>query len=193
MRGYSVLYLLPNLISFSRIFLTFVFAFCISQRLVGSALIVFIIAAVSDFLDGYIARFLKVESVFGSMLDPLADKCLIIVSYLILGYIGVISSLLSVIVIVKDLAILFVVCLCEVRKISLKFRPLFSSKINTTVQLTYVTAVLGYEYFFPIHYMPYMSLILRIGALIVGASTAFSAMEYIQKYYWIKDAICTRK
>lgn len=180
---------IPNFISLSRVFLTAVFVFYILQERINIALIVFIIAAITDFLDGRAARYLKAESVLGSIVDPLADKCLMITSYFVLGLIGIIPLLLSTIVIFRDFSILLIVCLCRFLSIHLEFKPLFSSKINTTIQLTYVIIILTCWSFS----IDVPSIILNGCALVVGASTVFSAMEYIRNYYWIKNAICTRK
>lgn len=179
----------PNLISLSRIILTAVFAFYILHKEIDIAFVAFVIAAITDFLDGRIARFLKVESVFGSILDPLADKCFMITSYFVLGWLEVIPPILSAIVIFRDIAILLVVCLCKFLSIHLEFKPLFSSKLNTTIQLIYVIIILACWSFS----VDVPSIILYGCALVVGVSTIFSAVEYVRNYYWIKNAICTRK
>ena len=179
----------PNFISLSRIFLTAAFVFYIFKEKIDIAFIVFVVAAITDFLDGRVARYFKAESVFGSILDPLADKCLMITSYFVLGSIGIIPPLLSAIVIFRDFAILLVVCLCRFLSIHLEFKPLFSSKINTTIQLIYVIIILACWS----SSIDVPSIMLHGCALVVGASTIFSAVEYIRNYYWIKNAICTRK
>ena len=180
--------LVPNIISGLRLVLTLFFCLCLVHNLLGKALVIFTFAAFSDFLDGYIARRLKVESALGKILDPLADKCLMITSYMVLGLMGLIPVWLSVIVIFRDVAIMLIICLCKYFGVKLKFRPLYSSKVNTTLQLIYVVLILACWYF-----LIDVPSFVYICALIVGASTIYSAVDYAKNYYWIKDAIYLRK
>ena len=66
--------MIPNLISLSRIFLIFPIILCIMINNIQLAFLFFLIASFTDFLDGYIARYLRQESVLGANLDLLADK-----------------------------------------------------------------------------------------------------------------------
>ena len=66
--------MIPNLISLSRIFLIFPIILCILINDVQLAFLFFLLASFTDFLDGYVARYLKQESVLGANLDLLADK-----------------------------------------------------------------------------------------------------------------------
>ncbi|MBR1735213.1 MAG: CDP-alcohol phosphatidyltransferase family protein [Alphaproteobacteria bacterium] len=179
---------IPNSISLLRFFLSIFFVFCITNKLILVSLVIFIIAALTDFLDGYLARLWKVESVLGGMLDPFADKCLIIFTFITLTFYGIIPLLLTIVVVTRDLAILFVVCLCRLNNVRLEFHPLYSSKVNTTIQLLYVILVL-----FCHGFMIDVPLVVYGFSLIVGVSTIFSAVQYAKKYYWIKDAICSYK
>lgn len=179
---------IPNFLSVLRIILTLFFVVSVINSSAGTALSIFFIAAISDFLDGYIARRFKLESVIGSVLDPLADKFLMITSYLFLGLMGLIPALLSAIVILRDIIILSVVSLCKHFKVELKFHPLYSSKVNTTLQLIYVILILACWYF-----IIDVPSVLNVCAMIVGVSTVYSALDYVRNYYWIKDAICSRK
>lgn len=72
---------IPNLLSYLRIVLIPLFIYLLTVKTVEAwtlALIVFIIAAFTDFLDGWLARLLKQESEFGKFIDPVADKFLVI-------------------------------------------------------------------------------------------------------------------
>ncbi len=66
--------MIPNLISLSRIVFIFPIILCIMLNKVNLAIILFLVASLTDFLDGYIARFLNQESILGANLDLLADK-----------------------------------------------------------------------------------------------------------------------
>lgn len=181
--------IIPNCISLARVFLGIFFVVCVFHNLICVSLVVFVIAAISDFLDGYLARRWKAESCVGSMLDPLADKCLMIFSYLVLTYRNFVPAYLTATVVFRDVAILSVVLLCRIYDIPLKIEPIYSSKANTTIQLLHIILILACCCFA----IDVPSMVLSGCAFIVMASTVFSAVEYARKYYWIKDAICSRK
>ena len=97
---------------------------------------------------------------------------------------------LSVIVIVRDICIMFTVSLCKFFQVSLQFNPLFSSKINTTIQLIYVVFVLFCRYFSTVmSLIPLVAVIIKIAGSLVAASTIFSAIDYLKHYFWIYDEI----
>lgn len=74
----------PNLLTVIRIFLTFIFIFFLTQDSVKAivlAFLVFIVASITDFLDGYIARKKNLITVFGKIMDPIADKFLVLSAF----------------------------------------------------------------------------------------------------------------
>ena len=179
---------LPNLLTMLRVLLVVPFVFFVLKDDFGSALIIFVLAAVSDFFDGYLARKWSVESMFGKIVDPLADKILLISSYVLFALLNHIPLYLAIVVVLKDVLIMLVVAMCKVSKIHLEFSPLMSSKINTTIQLVYIFIVLACKYFYI--NVPF---IIELCSLFVCAFTVFSAAEYVEKYYWIKNAFCKNK
>ena len=93
--------MIPNIISLSRILLIFPVIFCIMINYVHLALLIFLIASFTDFLDGFFARRLKQESVLGANLDLLADKIfvsslLIFISFHFDNFIFLIMTILIV-------------------------------------------------------------------------------------------------
>jgi cardiolipin synthase len=182
-----IIRLLPNILSFFRLISAFVLIPLILENKLVAALFLLISASVSDFLDGYIARKFHVSSEFGAMLDPLADKVLMTVSYVLFAFTGFVSVFVTTIVIARDFLILSVVLFCRIYNINLEIRPLTSSKINTTIQLIFIIAVLCYNILsVNIEYLP------NVCEAIVVFSTIFSGAEYVQKYYWIKYKIFAR-
>ena len=76
--------IIPNLITTTRLLLSIPISISIYQGSEGIALILFIVAGLSDGLDGFLARKFSWESKFGRLLDPLADKCLILSTLLLM-------------------------------------------------------------------------------------------------------------
>ncbi|MDR1236589.1 MAG: CDP-alcohol phosphatidyltransferase family protein [Holosporaceae bacterium] len=173
---------IPNILSFFRLAASFVLIPLILKNNFTWALVLFISASVSDFFDGYIARKFQVSSEFGAMLDPLADKTLVIISYLLLACVKFIPVYVTVAVVVRDLLILSAVTLCKIRRVELKMRPLLSSKINTAIQLVFIVSVLGCKIA-----AVNVECLLEVCAAVVVFSAIFSGARYVQKYFWIKD------
>ena len=171
---------IPDILSILRLVLAFCLIPLILKDYVFCALCIFSIAAITDFLDGYIARKFAVSSEFGAALDPLADKTLMTISYILFAIVNFIPIYVTFIVVSRDVLILSAVAICKAKGIYLKMRPLISSKINTTIQLVFLVFVLACKC--AILNIPYC---IEVGAIVVSASTIFSGAEYVQKYFWI--------
>lgn len=178
----AMLKLIPNFVSASRILLTFLFVPFFLKGEFDKTLLVFFVAAISDFFDGYIARKYKITSKIGAMLDPIADKLLMFISYLLFAYTQIIPWYLAGIVVLRDLLIVSVVITCLLQKINLKFSPLMSSKINTTIQLLFVGLVLAYKAFD-------IDLSLNTFIWIVCCMTIYSGLDYARRYKWIANEL----
>jgi len=97
-----VLQLIPNVITSLRLLLTIPICISIYQGNELLALLLFIFAGISDGFDGYLARRFTWESEFGKLLDPLADKCLILSTLLALAYVQLLPIWLVSILLVRD-------------------------------------------------------------------------------------------
>lgn len=111
------------------------------RRDFGSALIVFALAGISDGLDGYLAKKYGWESRLGGLLDPLADKALLIASFLVLGGIGLIPVWLVLAVIFRDFLIVGGALYYHFRVETLEADPSWASKLNTLVQILVVISI----------------------------------------------------
>lgn len=135
---------IPNLLTVSRIMLTpgFVMAF-VDQRF-DLAWILFAIAGFTDALDGTLARLLKQRSTFGAMLDPLADKILLVTSFICLAVQDWIPGWLSILVVSRDIFIVGGLALLHYSGVDVKrgIRPVWISKCATTAQIALVLLIM---------------------------------------------------
>ncbi len=132
---------IPNILSILRIFLSIPVVWMLLQHNFGIALILFAIAGVSDGLDGYLAKHYGWQSRLGGLLDPLADKILLVFSVLSLGWLELLPSWLVFIVILRDLVIVTGAFVYNFQVAELDASPTLISKFNTVVQIVLVLAV----------------------------------------------------
>jgi len=167
---------IPNLLTVSRIMLTpgFVMAF-VDQRF-DLAWILFAIAGFTDALDGTLARLLKQRSTFGAMLDPLADKILLVTSFICLAVQDWIPGWLSILVVSRDIFIVGGLALLHYSGVDVKrgIRPVWISKCATTAQIALVLLIMVE------HSMQSFHPELRLGLVYaVAALTALSGGYYL--------------
>ena len=129
---------IPNFLSLLRIILVPVIVIFLIQGLYAKALIIFVIAGITDALDGALARLLNKQTELGSFLDPLADKILLSTSFISLAIFGLIPSWLAVIVISRDFIILLGLLILSMMSITYEIKPVFVSKVTTTLQIATV-------------------------------------------------------
>lgn len=113
-----------------------------------AAFILFVIAGVTDLVDGFIARLLRRQTRFGAVLDPIADKALMVTTIACLLILKVVPLWFFLLLALRDGAILGGLAWFKIRKIKIELKPLWSSKLATLVNLVTVifgfTLVLGY-------------------------------------------------
>jgi cardiolipin synthase (CMP-forming) len=133
---------LPNLICLIRIALIWPIAAALAASEYRSALLLFAAAAVSDGLDGYLAKRFRWTSELGKILDPLADKLLLITVFVEAAWLGLVPWWLSAAVVARDVMIGLGALTFRLWFGPLRGRPTILSKINTAVQLLYVLLVM---------------------------------------------------
>ena len=111
----------------------------------STALILFVLAGMSDGLDGLLARTLKQQTVLGQYLDPIADKLLLSTMFLVLSILHKIPWKFTVLVFSRDLTILLVSALLYAIAGLRDFRPSIFGKANTFAQVAAVFFVLLME------------------------------------------------
>jgi len=134
---------IPNTLTLLRILLTPLFAIFLIKHLFDFALLVFAIAALSDGVDGFIARVFHQKTTLGAFLDPAADKLLLVTAFVTLAIQEQIPSWLSVLVITRDVIILSGIALLTITGRTFVPKPSILSKITTVAQLACVLFVLA--------------------------------------------------
>ena len=118
-----------------RILLTPLFVIFLLRNMFSFALLVFSIAAVSDGLDGLLARCFNQYSLLGAYLDPIADKLLLVSAFVSLAVLKIIPPWLTVIVISRDIMIVIGLLIFTMTHISIEMKPSLVSKCTTVAQL----------------------------------------------------------
>ena len=170
----------PNLLTFLRMALIPVFASLLFYGYSSIALIIFVIAGVSDGVDGFVARKFKQESELGTIIDPIADKLLMTVAFIILTMPNVLQPTrhlpvpfwVTAAVIGRDILILTVAWAINVMTGFRGFKPSWLGKLSTLVQVIAVTLILVAAVFDTWFYLPTVY-------TIVVALAFFSGVHYI--------------
>jgi cardiolipin synthase len=112
-----------------------------------AAFLAFVVAGVSDAVDGFLAKRYKWETELGAYLDPLADKLLIVSIFIALGVTDKLPSWLVIAVVSRDMLIIIAVILSWLLGHPTPMRPLAVSKANTVAQIVLAAMVLADEAF----------------------------------------------
>jgi cardiolipin synthase len=134
---------IPNYITIFRFILVPFIVMALLSGYVGAALIGFIVAGVSDGVDGFIARRYDQKSELGAYLDPIADKLLLVSLFVVLGVLKELPVWLVIVVVSRDIFIVGAVILGAVMGKPMEMRPLGVSKVNTAFQITLVAIILA--------------------------------------------------
>ncbi len=134
---------IPNLITVARLLLVPVIVWLIGTGAYDAALWVFVIAGISDGVDGYLAKTFNMRSELGGYLDPLADKALLVSIFVILTVVGEIPFWLTLLVVSRDILIVGGVLLSWIMDRPVEMAPLYVSKWNTAVQIIYASLVMA--------------------------------------------------
>jgi len=138
---------LPNIITLVRVILVPVIFWLLITGATQLAFAVFIVAGVSDAVDGYLAKTFGWQTELGAYLDPLADKLLLVSIFLALGVDGKLPLWLVVAVVSRDILIVIAVMLSWLLGRPVRIRPLIVSKANTVAQILLAAIVLADEGF----------------------------------------------
>ncbi|KAA5604830.1 CDP-alcohol phosphatidyltransferase family protein [Roseospira marina] len=115
---------------------------CVAHGVYGPAVALFVLAGVTDALDGALARRLNARSALGAALDPVADKALVSGAFIVLGSQAVLPLALAILVVGRDLAILAGAVIVRLRWGAFAPRPSRLSKLNTAAQILLVAVAM---------------------------------------------------
>ena len=166
---------IPNLICIFRLLLAPVIVTMLARGHYGQALLLLGVAALSDWLDGYLAKRWKLDSYLGSILDPMADKVLIASVYVTLAALSHVPAWLAVVVIVRDLVIVVGWQTFRLLRGELRPRPSRVSRLNTFVQIWLGVAVIAAEAFGG--FLP--ALWIQIGGALALLLAVLSGVHYV--------------
>jgi cardiolipin synthase len=134
---------IPNIITLVRFFLVPCVVLALLSDNMGWAFIGFLVAGISDGVDGFIARQFDQRSELGAYLDPIADKLLLVCVFVVLGLLGELPLWVVVTAVSRDALIIGGVMLSTVMGNPVEMKPLFVSKANTTFQILLALVVLA--------------------------------------------------
>jgi cardiolipin synthase len=167
----------PNVICVMRMALAVPIVWLLAEGQYGATLVLFGIAAASDGLDGYLAKTFNWTSELGKVLDPVADKLLLVSVFITLAWTGLVPVWLAAAAVVRDVIIGVGAWVYMAMFGPLQGRPTMPSKLNTLIQILFVIAVVGRAAYPAVP----ESLIVGLGAL-VFVTTVVSGVDYIVIY-----------
>jgi cardiolipin synthase len=168
---------LPNLISLARLVLVPAEIWLILDGRYGLAFWMLVGAGVSDALDGFIAKRFDRRTRLGALLDPFADKAMLVSVYITLGVTHQLEAWLVILVVARDVLIVGGFLLIQAFVVSKHYDPLYISKLNTGAQIIligFVLARLGLD--------AAPGLLDLVLSLVVAATTIVSGLSYLVRW-----------
>jgi cardiolipin synthase (CMP-forming) len=170
---------IPNIITLGRILLVPIIVWAIASSQMEIAFAVFIVAGVSDAVDGFLAKRFNMASELGALLDPLADKALLVSIYVALGISGAIPHWIVILVVSRDIMIVTGVIVSWLFDKPVPMKPLMVSKLNTVVQVAFAALVLA-SLGFGFRPQPYDVILMGLVTVFTLASVSLYLVEWIR-------------
>jgi cardiolipin synthase len=170
---------IPNLITLGRILLVPIVVWAIASGRMQLAFLLFLAAAISDAVDGFLAKRFGMKTELGAYLDPLADKILIVSIYVTLGITQVIPLWIVILVVSRDFMIIGAIILSWLVEMPVTIRPHTISKLNTAAQIVYACLVLasnGYQF----NAEPLLTLVMALVAILTSLSVVFYLAQWVR-------------
>ncbi len=168
---------IPNLLTLARIGLVPWLLVLLQESEFGWSLALFVVAGVTDGLDGYIAKRFNARSTLGAILDPVADKALLVSAYVMLSVMNLIPFWLMVAVVFRDVVIVGGYLIMVLFFGAVQMQPLKISKLNTFFQISYIGLVLC-----ALAWQLQLGELMRWVGYLVLATSVVSGLAYV--YIW---------
>ena len=165
---------MPNLLTLLRLFIV---PYLVIEILDGHwrfAFALFVLAGVSDGLDGLLARALSQRTRLGQYLDPIADKLMLSTLFLVLTHVGRVPRVVTVLVFSRDLGILVISMVLFITNTLRDFRPSILGKLNTLVQIVGVTVIMVEQ----VWVIPYGATLITVLMRTIAVLAPLSAAHY---------------
>ncbi len=165
---------IPNIISILRLVLVAPIVYLLLLEHYQFALLLIVVAGLSDALDGFLAKRYDWSSQLGSFLDPLADKVLLVSCFFVCVFIGLVPAWLFIMIALRDITIALGALLYHLTVEPFNGEPPFSSKLNTAFQIIYLVMLIASQGVLsvPIDWIEY-------AIYAVAVTTAISGLEYV--------------
>ena len=170
---------IPNIITLGRILLVPIVVWAIASSQMEIAFAVFVIAGISDAVDGFLAKRFNMASELGALLDPLADKALLVSIFVSLGIWGAVPRWLVILVVSRDIMIVGAVIVSWLFGKPIPMKPLMVSKLNTVAQVGFaalILAALGFGF----NSSPYDLILMGFVTVLTLASVALYLVEWVR-------------
>ena len=172
------MYIIPNVLTLLRLFMVPLIVMLIVEQQTMGAFVLFVMAGLTDGLDGFLAKRFAWTTELGAWLDPLADKALLVSIYVALGFYGDIPVWLVILVVSRDLLIVGGIILSWMMENPVRMRPLLVSKINTAGQILLAACVLA-----DLGFQLGLGRLVVLLIWIVAAFTLLSALAYLRAWF----------
>jgi cardiolipin synthase len=170
---------LPNLITIARILLVPLVVSAIAEGEMQVAFLLFLVAGLSDAIDGFLAKRFGMTSELGAHLDPLADKVLIVSIYIALGIAQAIPGWIVILVVSRDILIVGALMLAWFLGKPMRVKPVLVSKLNTVAQIVFACLVLG-ALAFRVRFVVTEDVVMMVVAVLTLASVGFYLREWVR-------------
>ncbi len=168
---------IPNLITLARLLSVPVIIWLVLSEQLVAALVLFILAGLSDAVDGFVAKRFDQRSVLGALLDPIADKTMLVSLFVTLGFAHHLPDWLVILVVFRDAMIVGGFLFWTALGQRIRWDPLVISKINTAAQICLIGVTLGRLAFAVDDYDLGLAL-----TYVVGATTLLSGGAYLVRW-----------
>ena len=170
---------IPNIITLGRILLVPVIVWAIASNQMAIAFAIFIVAGVSDAVDGFLAKRFNMASELGALLDPIAYKALLVSIYIALGTWGAVPGWIVILVVSRDIMIVAAVIVSWLVGKPIPMKPLMVSKLNTVAQVAFASLVLA-SLGFGFNPTPYDLILMGFVTVFTLVSVSLYLMEWVR-------------